>query len=181
LLAGLWHDACDELFDDNWPVEVILRKGLPVIAWHFEFLLFYLVTHRVLSSASFTQETLLGDSTTSNAGLISATENASSSMAIEIVDLLRELTEINERIAASLSEADKKHGTAAFHAKEHHRGRLREYEKDFRTIKSNIEQAKAQAELLSTVRKDISAFKEGGAGGELVLVCSCFVSLFSFF
>lgn len=117
-----------------------------------------------MASASFTQETLLGDASTTNASLISATENASSSMAIEIVDLLRELTEINERIAASLSEADKKHGTAAFHAKEHHRARLREYEKDFRTIKSNIEQAKAQAELLSTVRKDISAFKEGGNG-----------------
>jgi Golgi SNAP receptor complex protein 1 len=85
-------------------------------------------------------------------------------MAIEIVDLLRELGEINERIAASLTEADRKHSTAALHAQQHHKGRLREYEKDFRTIKSNIEQAKAQAELLSTVRKDISAFKEGGSG-----------------
>ncbi len=63
-------------------------------------------------------------------------------MAIEIVDLLRELGEINERIAASLTEADRKHSTAALHAQQHHKSRLREYEKDFRTIKSNIEQAK---------------------------------------
>jgi len=115
-------------------------------------------------SASFTQETLLGETATTHAGLISSTENASATMAIEIVDLLRELGDINERIAVSLTKADRKHSTAALHAQQHHKSRLREYEKDFRTIKSNIEQAKAQAELLSTVRKDISAFKEGGSG-----------------
>lgn len=125
--------------------------------------MFFFGSQRCFCSASFAQETLLGDSSTSSSGLISATENASSSMAIEIMDLLRELTEVNERISASLSEADRKHSTAALHAQQHHKGRLREYEKDFRTIKSNIEQAKAQAELLSTVRKDISAFKEGGS------------------
>jgi Golgi SNAP receptor complex protein 1 len=122
------------------------------------------VTHARDASASFAQETLLGETATTHAGLISSTENASATMAIEIVDLLRELGEINERIAASLTEADRKHSTAALHAQQHHKGRLREYEKDFRTIRSNIEQAKAQAELLTTVRKDISAFKEGGSG-----------------
>jgi Golgi SNAP receptor complex protein 1 len=129
---------------------------VPIFFFFFFFLFFW--SFLFSQSASFTQETLL--SVSDNA----ATENASSTMAIEIVDLLRELTEINERISASLSEADRKHSTAALHAQQHHKGRLREYEKDFRTIKSNIEQAKAQAELLSTVRKDISAFKEGGNG-----------------
>ncbi len=122
------------------------------------------MTHSCCGSANFTQETLLGDTATTHAGMIASAENASSTTAIEVMDLLRELGEINERIAASLTEADRKHSTAALHAQQHHKSRLREYEKDFRTIKSNIEQAKAQAELLSTVRKDITAFKEGGSG-----------------
>lgn len=105
--------------------------------------------------ANFSQETLLSE--TNSHG-----DNAWQTMEIEIMSLLRELGEINERISMSLTEADRKHSTAALHAQQHHKGRLREYEKDFRTIRSNVESAKAQAELLSTVRKDISAYKEGG-------------------
>jgi hypothetical protein len=76
-------------------------------------------------SANFAQESLLQESG-NHSGVMASTENASQSMQIEIKDLLRELTDINERISLSLTEADRKHSPAALHAQQHHQGRLRE-------------------------------------------------------
>jgi len=107
-------------------------------------------------SAHFTQETLLGES-----GSISQSGDSAQSMSIEIQDLIRELTEINERMAGCLNDADRTHSTALAYTQQHHRQRLRDYEQDYRRVRAAIEAAKAQAELLSTVRKDISQYKAG--------------------
>ncbi|KAF7844845.1 Golgi SNAP receptor complex member 1-2 [Senna tora] len=84
------------------------------------------------------------------------------SMEMEIQSLLEKLLDINDamsRCAASAAPA-----TSVTQKLARHRDILHEFTQEFRRIKGNINSMKEHAELLSSVRDDISEFKASGTG-----------------
>ncbi|KAK5783406.1 hypothetical protein PVK06_037914 [Gossypium arboreum] len=82
------------------------------------------------------------------------------SMEIEIQSLLEKLLDINDamsRCAASAAPT-----TSVTQKLARHRDILHEFTQEFRRIKGNISSMREQAELLSSVRDDISEFKASG-------------------
>ncbi|KAG0232253.1 hypothetical protein BGW42_008307 [Actinomortierella wolfii] len=53
------------------------------------------------------------------------------------------------------------HPTSMFHILQRHRDSLYNYNKEFRTIRNNVRAARDHADLLTSVRDDISSFKAG--------------------
>lgn len=127
--------------------------------------------------ASFAQSSLLredgglhvGGGTVQDTSLfLSNTEHISNSMAVEIQQLVLKLGEVNECMAKLLTTMDP--GTSSFtHAStllQQHRGKLYDYTQEFKKTKATITATREHAELLFSVRKDISQFKNsGGANG----------------
>ncbi|KAE8038711.1 hypothetical protein FH972_011190 [Carpinus fangiana] len=83
------------------------------------------------------------------------------SMEMEIHSLLEKLLDVNDsmsRCAASAAPA-----TSVTQKLARHRDILHEYTQEFRRIKGNINSMKEHAELLSSVRDDISEYKASGS------------------
>ncbi|KAH0930847.1 hypothetical protein HID58_016574 [Brassica napus] len=83
------------------------------------------------------------------------------SMEIEIQSLLEKLLDINDsmsRCAASAAPT-----TSVTQKLARHRDILHEYTQEFRRIKGNISSMREHAELLSSVRDDISEYKASGS------------------
>ncbi|XP_054780720.1 Golgi SNAP receptor complex member 1-2 [Prosopis cineraria] len=83
------------------------------------------------------------------------------SMEMEIQSLLEKLLDINDsmsRCAASAAPA-----TSVTQKLARHRDILHEFNQEFRRIKGNINSIREHAELLSSVRDDISEFKASGS------------------
>ncbi|KAG2672280.1 hypothetical protein I3760_13G033200 [Carya illinoinensis] len=83
------------------------------------------------------------------------------SMEMEIQSLLEKLLDINDamsRCAASAAPA-----TSVTQKLARHRDILHEFTQEFRRIKGNINSMKEHAELLSSVRDDISEYKASGS------------------
>lgn len=83
------------------------------------------------------------------------------SMEMEIQSLLEKLLDINDsmsRCAASAASA-----TSVTQKLARHRDILHEFTQEFRRIKGNINSMKEHAELLSSVRDDISEYKASGS------------------
>ncbi|XP_062173415.1 Golgi SNAP receptor complex member 1-2 [Alnus glutinosa] len=83
------------------------------------------------------------------------------SMEIEIQSLLEKLLDVNDsmsRCAASAAPA-----TSVTQKLARHRDILHEFTQEFRRIKGNINSMKEHAELLSSVRDDISEYKASGS------------------
>ncbi|KAK4411263.1 Golgi SNAP receptor complex member 1-2 [Sesamum angolense] len=84
------------------------------------------------------------------------------SMEMEIQSLLEKLLDINDsmsRCAASAGPA-----TSVTQKLARHRDILHEFTQEFRRIKGNISSMREHAELLSSVRDDISEYKASGSG-----------------
>ncbi|XP_048334370.2 Golgi SNAP receptor complex member 1-2 isoform X3 [Ziziphus jujuba] len=84
------------------------------------------------------------------------------SMEMEIQSLLEKLLDINDsmsRCAASAAPA-----TSVTQKLARHRDILHEFTQEFRRIKGNINSMKEHAELLSSVRDDISEYKQASGG-----------------
>eukprot|EP01098_Paradermamoeba_levis_P016133 TRINITY_DN8522_c0_g1_i2.p1 TRINITY_DN8522_c0_g1~~TRINITY_DN8522_c0_g1_i2.p1 ORF type:complete len:251 (-),score=32.42 TRINITY_DN8522_c0_g1_i2:181-933(-) len=127
--------------------------------------------------ASFAQSSLLredgglhvGGGTVQDTSLfLSNTEHISNSMAVEIQLLLMKLTEVNESMGRVLGALEP--GTSNYtHSStllQQHRAKLHDYSQEFKKTKATITATREHAELLFSVRKDISQYKNsGGANG----------------
>mmetsp|Transcript_10187 Transcript_10187/g.25567 ORF Transcript_10187/g.25567 Transcript_10187/m.25567 type:complete len:240 (-) Transcript_10187:210-929(-) len=87
-------------------------------------------------------------------------ENISFSMAMEIERLLATLQETNDELGRVISRQDSTTDTpnnSLLHVQKQHKRKLVDYMQEFNSIKRAIENAREQAELLSSVRADIRA------------------------
>jgi Golgi SNAP receptor complex protein 1 len=118
--------------------------------------------------ANFAHSTLLREdsggggstSTTGPAGgqdtsMLANSEHVSNSMALEIEQMLIKLSEINEEMSRCNTSA------AFSHILQNHRSKLHEFTQEFRRTKNNINATREHAELLISVREDISQYKKG--------------------
>jgi len=78
----------------------------------------------------------------------------------EIEQKLMALSEVNEEMSKCLSAFEPTNATSQA-ILQHHRGKLHDYQQDFKKTKANINATREHAELLSHVRQDISHFKAG--------------------
>jgi Golgi SNAP receptor complex protein 1 len=110
-------------------------------------------------AATYTQSSLLRGEA-SDVEVASLADPTSHSLAIETEQLLQRLTEVNDRLArAASSELG---GVASLgHHVQQHRSRLQDFTQEFKRVRSNIKSARDHADLVSTVRKDISQYKSG--------------------
>lgn len=103
---------------------------------------------------SFAQSSFLRDDSSSDASSLLNGDHVSSAMGQEIEQLLIRLSEVNERMSKTtdLSASVNNYIT-------NHRTKLHEYSQDFKRIKTQINNAREHAELLLSVRQDISQYK----------------------
>lgn len=81
-------------------------------------------------------------------------EDVSNSMALEIDQLLLQLSEINDKMTRCDASV------ALPHILQHHRGKLHDFKLDFKKTRANIMQTREHADLLLSVRDDISEYKK---------------------
>eukprot|EP00026_Physarum_polycephalum_P013537 Phypoly_transcript_13949.p1 GENE.Phypoly_transcript_13949~~Phypoly_transcript_13949.p1 ORF type:complete len:235 (+),score=14.80 Phypoly_transcript_13949:145-849(+) len=92
-------------------------------------------------------------SDSSSASLLSG-DNVSSAMGMEIEQLLLRLSEVNDSMSKSADNTPSANNYIT-----NHRTKLHEYTQDFKRIKNQIRTAREHAQLLLSVRQDISQYK----------------------
>jgi len=111
-----------------------------------------------LAHASFLREDdRVGISESEEASLLSNSEHVSNSMALEIEQLLSRLSEVNDRMGRC------SHSVTLPHILQHHRGKLLDYTQEFKKTKSHIASTREKAELLGSLRDNISQCKKSSA------------------
>ncbi|KAF9978607.1 hypothetical protein BGZ73_001523 [Actinomortierella ambigua] len=97
-------------------------------------------------------------------GQVSDLPSNSEEVENDIDNELKRLTQLVDAMAKYLetpSATGAPHATSMFHILQRHRDSLYNYNKEFRTICQNVRAARGRADLLSSVRDDISSFKAG--------------------
>jgi len=107
---------------------------------------------------SYAQSSLLRDEehheSTDSAALLSG-DHVSSAMGLEIEQLLLRLSEMNDSMSKTTDNTPSVNNYIS-----NHRTKLHEYSQDFKRIKNQIRTSREHAELLLSVRQDISQFKK---------------------
>ncbi|KAL3856501.1 hypothetical protein ACJMK2_011252 [Sinanodonta woodiana] len=90
----------------------------------------------------------------------SGSEHMFETMAMEIEQLLSKLTEINDRMAEYTQNISMTSPSAALlHTLQRHRDILQDYMQEFHKTKANITAIRERDDLLGSVQRDISAYK----------------------
>eukprot|EP01111_Echinosteliopsis_oligospora_P006248 TRINITY_DN2030_c0_g1_i2.p1 TRINITY_DN2030_c0_g1~~TRINITY_DN2030_c0_g1_i2.p1 ORF type:complete len:175 (-),score=32.67 TRINITY_DN2030_c0_g1_i2:282-782(-) len=103
-------------------------------------------------SASLSQNSLRDDDSTS---LLA--NDVSSSMGAEIEQLIHKLGEVNDNLTKTSDSS-----TLAVNHISNHRSKLHDFTNEFKRVKTQITSAREHAELLISVRDDISQYKNTG-------------------
>jgi len=93
-------------------------------------------------------------------------DDLSESMAVEIEQLLAKLSNINSELAKIVASGVQG-GLSATHVLQLHREKLHQFTQEFRKTKASIVETKSHAELLLSVRNDISRYKSGGSSNRM--------------
>jgi len=104
--------------------------------------------------ATFAQTSYLRDDSASDTASLLGGDHVSSAMGQEIEQLLLRLSEINEGMSKTAENSAAVNNYIA-----NHRSKLHEYSQEFKRIKTQIHAAREHAELLISVRQDISQYK----------------------
>ncbi|TPX63021.1 hypothetical protein PhCBS80983_g00042 [Powellomyces hirtus] len=91
----------------------------------------------------------------------SRTGNGAGGVELELEHLLSKLTSVVNYMAQSLDTSGSMN-PSMMHMLQRHRDILYDYSKEFKKTKANIKAAREHAQLLSSVRDDISIYKSGG-------------------
>ncbi|KAF9162278.1 hypothetical protein DFQ26_003699 [Actinomortierella ambigua] len=97
-------------------------------------------------------------------GQVSDLPGNSDEVESDIDSQLKRLNQLVDAMAKHLetpSATGAPHSTSMFHILQRHRDSLYNYNKEFRTIRQNVRAVRGRADLLSSVRDDISSFKAG--------------------
>ncbi|KAJ8312597.1 hypothetical protein KUTeg_009970 [Tegillarca granosa] len=90
----------------------------------------------------------------------SSSEHMFDTMAMEIEQLLSKLQEVNDRMADFTQNISMSSPSAALlHTLQRHRDILQDYSNEFQKTKANITAIREREDLLGSVRRDISAYK----------------------
>ncbi|TPX46915.1 hypothetical protein SeMB42_g03541 [Synchytrium endobioticum] len=115
---------------------------------------------------------VVSSSTIPNAGASTAFDSASVlDIEIDIDDLLKRLTHIVNAMASYLENLPTSipSNPSMMHNLQRHRDILFDYNKEFKKTKSNITSAREHAELLTSVRDDITSFRSSRSQEEYLL------------
>uniref|UniRef100_A0A0B7BTX1 Golgi SNAP receptor complex member 1 n=1 Tax=Arion vulgaris TaxID=1028688 RepID=A0A0B7BTX1_9EUPU len=92
-----------------------------------------------------------------------SSEHMFDTMAMEISQLLSKLTEINGRMVEYIQNTSSSSPSSALlHTLQRHRDILQDYSHEFQKITTNITAMKDREDLLGSVRRDISSYKNSG-------------------
>ncbi|KAG0016408.1 hypothetical protein BGZ80_009245 [Entomortierella chlamydospora] len=104
-----------------------------------------------------------GPSSSSGTGVVSGED-----LEANIEDLLEKLSRFVDAMSAHVDSQSQSNGQAPLsmvHLLQKHRDILHDYTKEYRKTRQNVRAARDHAQLLSSVRDDISTFKNGGTSG----------------
>lgn len=87
----------------------------------------------------------------------------------EVEELLRKLTQAVNEMAAYL-DGPNPTNPSMMHMLQRHRDILYDYTREFKKTKANIQSSREHADLLSSVREDISSFRSGASSGQDMLL-----------
>jgi len=104
--------------------------------------------------ATFAQTSYLRDDNAADSTFLLNGDHVSSAMGQEIEQLLLRLSEINEGMGKSADNS-----AAANNYIANHRSKLHEYSTEFKRLTSQIRAAREHAQLLISIREDISQYK----------------------
>ncbi|KAF9350704.1 hypothetical protein BGX26_011184 [Mortierella sp. AD094] len=104
-----------------------------------------------------------GSSSSSGTGAVSGED-----LEANIEDLLEKLSRLVDAMSAHIDSQSQSNGQAPLsmvHLLQKHRDILHDYTREYRKTRQNVRAARDHAQLLSSVRDDISTFKNGGPSG----------------
>ncbi|GJJ70056.1 golgi SNAP receptor complex member 1 [Entomortierella parvispora] len=102
------------------------------------------------------------------AGSSAAPSGTGEELEVNIEELLEKLNNLVDAMSAHLDNQTQTTGQAPIqmsHLLQKHRDILHDYTKEYRKTRQNVRAARDHAQLLSSVRDDISTFKNGGPSG----------------